>query len=338
MDVLAALALIAALYHCINHAAFKSLLFLVTGSVLHATRSRSLGHLGGLIRRMPWVATFGLIGTLAIAGLPPLNGFVSEWLLLQAFLFTPGLPNSWLNMLVPVATAALVLASALAAYVMIKFYGVVFLGQPREENLRDARDASGWERAGFVWLAGACVVLGLVPVATIGELDRVSVLLVGARLSDNMAHSGWLFVTPVSAERASYSPTLFLLGIVGAVLVAFLLVRWIYHGRVRRGPAWDCGFPQQTPRMQDTAEGFGQPIKQIFEPFFRIERHIPKAADDKPYYWSRTEDRLWYWLYLPVSRTAQWLSGIVGFMHHGRIHLYLVYSFATLLALLLLIR
>jgi hypothetical protein len=90
--------------------------------------------------------------------------------------------------------------------------------------------------------------------------------------------------------------------------------------------------------MQDSAEGFGQPIKQIFEPFFRIERHVPKPADDKPYYWSRTEDRLWYWLYLPVSRATEWLSGIVGLMHHGRIHLYLVYSFATLLALLLLIR
>src|SRR5205814_7637317 len=92
MGSLAALPLTAALYHCLNHAFFKSLLFLATGSVLHATKERSLGKLGGLIHRMPWVAWLALVGTLAIAGLPPLNGFVSEWLLLQAFLFTPGLP------------------------------------------------------------------------------------------------------------------------------------------------------------------------------------------------------------------------------------------------------
>src|SRR5574341_237575 len=111
MGMLAALALTAMLYHCINHAFFKSLLFLCTGSVLHATRERSLGKLGGLIHRMPWVAWCALIGTVAIAGLPPLNGFVSEWLLLQAFLLTPGLPQSYLNMLVPVAAAVVALTA-----------------------------------------------------------------------------------------------------------------------------------------------------------------------------------------------------------------------------------
>ena len=132
--LLAAIALTASLYHALNHAFFKSLLFLATGSVLHATKERSLGKLGGLIHRMPWVAWLALAGTLACAGLPPLNGFVSEWLLLQAFLFTPSLPQSFVNMLVPLAAAALVLAAALAAYVMVKFYGVIFLGRPREPN------------------------------------------------------------------------------------------------------------------------------------------------------------------------------------------------------------
>ena len=109
-----------------------------------------------------------LVGTLAIAGLPPLNGFVSEWLLLQAFLLSPGLPNSYLNMLVPVAAAALALAAALAAYVMVKFYGVIFLGQPREAKLvEQAHDIGIWERAGLVWLALGCVLLGLFPVFVI---------------------------------------------------------------------------------------------------------------------------------------------------------------------------
>src|SRR5207344_2913932 len=135
--LLAAITLTAVLYHVLNHAFFKSLLFLTTGSVLHATKERSLGKLGGLIHRMPWVAWLALIGSLAIAGLPPLNGFVSEWLLLQAFLLTPGLPQGYLNMLIPVAAAAVALTAALAGYVMVKFYGVVFLGQPREEKLAE---------------------------------------------------------------------------------------------------------------------------------------------------------------------------------------------------------
>src|SRR5207344_712175 len=156
--LLAAITLTALLYHALNHAFFKSLLFLATGSVLHATHERSLGKLGGLIHRMPWVAWLALVGVLACAGLPPLNGFVSEWLLLQSFLFTPSLPQSFVNMLVPIAAAVLVLAAALAGYVMVKFYGVIFLGRPREANLAYAHDAGPYERAALVWFAAGCVV------------------------------------------------------------------------------------------------------------------------------------------------------------------------------------
>ncbi|TAL91900.1 MAG: hydrogenase 4 subunit B, partial [Rhodanobacter sp.] len=163
MRLLAALALAAALLHTFNHALFKSLLFLATGSVLHATHERSLGKLGGLIRRMPWVATLALIGTLALAGLPPLNGFVSEWLLLQAFLTTPSIPHAFINMIVPLGAAVVVLTAALAGYVMVKFYGVVFLGQPREPSLMQAQDAGWLERIGLAWLALGCILIGVFP-------------------------------------------------------------------------------------------------------------------------------------------------------------------------------
>jgi formate hydrogenlyase subunit 3/multisubunit Na+/H+ antiporter MnhD subunit len=170
-NALAALALTATLYHSINHAYIKRLLFIGTGSILHATGERNMGHLGGLIRRMPWVAATLLIGVLSIAGLPPFNGFISEWLLLQAFLLSPGLPNSHINMLIPVAAAVIALAAALAAYVMVKFYGIIFLGQYREPGLEHAHDAGGWERAGLVWLAAGCVALGLAPVYVVQKLD-----------------------------------------------------------------------------------------------------------------------------------------------------------------------
>lgn len=331
MSSLSALALTAMLYHVLNHAFFKSLLFLATGSVLHATRERALGKLGGLIHRMPWVSWLSLVGVLAIAGVPPLNGFVSEWLLLQAFLLTPGLPHNYLNMLVPVAAAAVVLAAALAGYVIVKFYGVVFLGQPREPRLAQARDAGGWERTGLAWLAAACIALGLAPVSVIGMLDQVTRQLIGHGLGNA---ASWLFLAPINPNRASYSPLLFLAVVILVTLAGWYAVRFFYHGRYRRAPAWDCGFPGQTSRMQDTAEGFGQPVRQVFEPFFRMTRELPSPSDRSPRYRVTVEDHLWYWIYRPIGALANRTSVIVGRLQQGRISVYLLYSFFTLILLL----
>ncbi len=331
-NALAALSLTAALYHSLNHAFFKSLLFIGTGSILHATGERNMGLMGGLIRNMPWVAVLMLVGVLSISGLPPFNGFVSEWLLLQAFLLSPGLPNSYINMLIPVAAAVIALAAALAAYVMVKFYGIIFLGQPRGESRGQPHDAGIMERIGMGWLALVCAGLGLAPVFVVHQIDLVTQILVGRGLGN--ASSGWLFLTPVDTERASYSPVYFLLALLVVTLVTALVVRHYYHGRLRRGPAWDCGYPAQTSRMQDTAEGFGQPIRRIFEPFFRIERELPSAFDTHPRYHGRSEDRLWYALYLPIKHVTEKLSSWVSLLQHGRIHLYLTYTFVTLIVLL----
>ena len=336
MAGLAALALTATLYHCLNHAGFKSLLFLATGSVLHATHERSLGKLGGLIHRMPWVAWITLLGILAGAGLPPLNGFVSEWLLLQSFLFTPQLPHGYVHMLVPVAAAAVALTAALAGFVMVKFYGIVFLGQPREEKLAEARDAGTLERIGLLWLAILCLLLGILPVAMIGAIDPVTRMLVGAGLGEATRTGGWFLLAPISGARASYNPALFLLVISVVFALAYLGVRRLYHGRTRRAAPWDCGFPLLNARMQDTAEGFGQPIRQMFEPFFRMERQLPTAFDTAPRYRVTVEDPLWYWLYLPIARAAEFGSRLVTPLQQGRIAVYLLYSFITLLLLLVL--
>ena len=332
MTVLAALALAAALYHCLNHAQFKSLLFLATGSVLHATGQRNLGKLGGLIWRMPWVAALALVGTLAMAGLPPLNGFVSEWLLLQSYLFTPALPHALINMLVPLGMAAVALTIALAAYVLVKFYGVIFLGQAREPALARAQDAGMLERAGLIWLATTCLLLGLFPVTVLGMLDRVNQGLLGTTLGNHAAK--WWSLVPLASQRASYSPLAFALGIVLCVALVCLLVRRLYHGHVRRSVPWACGFDAPTPRMQDTAEGFGQPIRRIFGPFFRIHRQVPTPADSAPRYTLELADRWWDWLYMPIARSVETVTRWVGVLQQGRISLYLIYSFATLLILL----
>jgi len=337
MKALAALALTAALYHMLAHAFFKSLLFCSTGAVMHATGERSLGKLGGLIRYMPWVAWPTLIGVLACAGLPPFGGFVAEWLLLQSFLFTTGLPSSFLDMLVPVMAALIALIAALSGYTMVKYYGVIFLGQPREPNLAQAHDAGPWERLGMMWLVVGCVVLGLFPNQIIALLDPVTQRLVGAGLANMVQASGW-FLVPVSIERASYAPALFLLGVLASFGLVFWLVRKFYHGRLRRVPPWDCGYPWQTPRMQDTAEGFGQPIRQIFEPFFRMTRHLPKAFDEQPVYKVTLEDPLWHVLYLPLARLVERVSKVVGMLQQGRIAVYLTYSFVTLIVVLLVVK
>ena len=336
MDALAALALTAALYHVASHALFKSLLFLGTGSVLHATGERNLGRLGGLIRSMPWVAWVTLVGVLASAGLPPLGGFVSEWLLLQSFLFTPGLPNPVLNMLIPVVAALIAMVAALAGYTMVKFFGVIFLGQPREDKLAQAHDAGPWERAGMLWLVAGCVALGLLPVQFIQLIDPVTRQLVSAGLGQAVAGGGWL-LAPVAVERASYGPVIFLLGVAASFALAWLLVRRLYHGRLRRAPAWACGFPWGNARMQDTAEGFGQPIRQMFEPFFRMQRELPTPFDEQPRYRVSIDDHFWHWLYLPVAALVAQVSRLVGLLQQGRIAVYLMFSFVTLIVMLVVV-
>ncbi len=335
LGALAALALAATLYHALNHACFKSLLFLVTGSVLHATRERSLGRLGGLMRSMPWVAWLGLVGTLAIAGLPPLNGFVSEWLLLQSFLFTPTIPQTFANMLIPVGAAVLALVAALSAYVMVKFYGVIFLGQPREPQLAQAHDCGRFERIGLAWLAALCIALGLMPVWVLELLAPVTAMLAGATVEQHGASVLWL--APTAPERASYAPLLFLAGTFGVIAASFLVVRALFRVPIRRAPPWDCGYPAQTPRMQDSAEGFGQPIRHMFGPVFRMRRQLPAPEDTEPRYAVTVEDRFWFGLYEPLARAVQWLAEQIGRLQQGRISTYLLYSFVTLAALLLIV-
>ncbi len=285
--------------------------------MLHATAERNLGRLGGLIRYMPWVAWATLVGVLASAGLPPLGGFVSEWLLLQSFLFTPGLPDPVLNMLIPVVAALIALVAALAGYTMVKFFGVIFLGQPREEKLAQAHDAGPW-----------------LPTQFIGVIEPVARQLGFDGL--HAAGTGWL-LAPMSVERASYGPVIFLLGIAASCALAFGLVRRLYHGRLRRAPAWDCGFPWQTARMQDTAEGFGQPIRQIFEPFFRMQRELPSPFDAHPRYRVTVEDPVWHRLYLPIAGGVAHMARWVGLLQQGRIAIYLLYSFVTLIAMLVVV-
>ena len=332
MRPLAALALTAVLYHALNHAFMKSLLFLGTGAVLHATGERNLGRLGGLIHRMPWVAWLMLVGVLAIAGLPPLNGFVSEWLLLQSFLFAQEVPHTFVNMLLPLGAPVVALAAALAGYVMVKFYGVIFLGQPREPSLARAHDAGRLEKLGLVWLAAGCVLLGLLPVQVVRAFGHVTSQLTGHAVPTTQ---GWAsLLAPLPDREVSYAPLVLLLVIVAVVAITFLTVRLAYRRTVRRAPPWDCGFVRLDARMQDTAEGFGQPIRHIFQSFFHMERQLPSPFDAAPRYRVTVGDRIWRALYEPLGGIVQRVADSVAWLQQGRISTYLLYSFITLVLLL----
>jgi hydrogenase-4 component B len=332
MGAAAALTLVAVMYHALNHAFMKSLLFLGTGAVLHATGERNLGRLGGLIHRMPWVAWLTLIGALAIAGLPPLNGFVSEWLLLQSFLFSYKVPHAFINMLLPLGAALLTLAAALAGYVMVKFFGVIFLGQPREPALQQAHDAGFAERLGLAWLALGCVLLGFFPTTVISSFSIVTQQLGLGELPSSNAP--WWLLVPIPERESSYAPLVFFAVILVVVALAIINVRIFYHQRVRKGDAWDCGFGGLTSRMQDTAEGFGQPIRHLFQPLFFLIRELPRPFDTKPRYRLEIGDRIWRTLYEPLGPLVRRIADKVAWLQQGRIATYLLYSFVTLVVLL----
>jgi hydrogenase-4 component B len=335
MRAAAALTLIAVMYHAMNHAFMKSLLFLGTGAVLHATGERNLGHLGGLIHRMPWVAWLTLVGALAIAGLPPLNGFVSEWLLLQSFLFAHNVPHPFINMLLPLGAALVALAAALAGYVMVKFFGVIFLGQPRESSLRHAHDAGITERLGLSWLALGCILLGLFPTYVISLFSVVTQRLGLGALP--VSDAPWWLLVPIPERQTSYAPLVFFAVILIVVVLSIYGVRLFYHQRIRRGAAWDCGFGGLTSRMQDTAEGFGQPIRHLFQPFFAIHRELPTPFDRAPRYRLEIGDRFWLGLYQPLGVLTRFVADRVAWLQQGRIATYLLYSFVTLVVLLALV-
>lgn len=338
-----ALGLIAALYHALNHGVYKSLLFLGAGSVLHSTGTRSLNELGGLIHRMPAVAFLFLVGALAISALPPLNGFVSEWLMLQTALQAGQLSNGVLRSLVPLIAAMLALAAALTARCFVKAFGIGFLGQPRAraaagDEAGGHADAGPWERLGMTWLALWCVVLGIFPATVIGMLNHVSEAVTGAGLPASALASGVLWLVPSTQAQASYGPFVFLLVIAVVVMITYLAVRVCFHGRLRRAPPWDCGFPAQTARMQDSSEGFGQSIRVIFSPIFRMTGRVPAPDDSQPKFELRVEDKHWHGLYLPIAHLVEALSLKIGTLQQGRISVYLLYSFVTLIALLVFVQ
>jgi hydrogenase-4 component B len=341
--VLAALALTAGLYHTINHALFKALLFLGAGAVLHATHTRNMEELGGLIKRMPQTAFFFLIGAVAISALPPLNGFVSEWLTYQSLLQGFGTTTSLVRLMFPLSGAMLALTGALAAACFVKAFGITFLAQPRSRAAAEAREAAPTMRVGMALLTAACVFLGLFPTLFTSLLNPVIQQLTGeVMFSARLSVANGL----VLGNTQELGGTVSTLGIalLGLCLLPIPLGLWLVFGRrgkLRIGPTWDCGLRGLTPQMQYTATGFSKPIRMIFNALFRPRREVQREYDYSPYFAktlrfeSHIEEAFVTRLYRPLNRAILRMSRRMRALQAGSIQAYLIYIFITLLLLLL---
>ncbi len=333
---LAALGLIAALYHCLNHALFKSLLFLGAGAILQQSREHNLEKMGGLIKRMPVTAFCFLIGCISISALPPFNGFVSEWLTFQTALQGTILTNHILTALIPISAAVLALTGALAAACFVKVYGVCFLGLPRSQNCAEATETAYGPQLSQILLAALCLFFGVFPTWTVSQIENIAQILLPAGMPMATSH-GWLWLTPVSSDVASYGAPMVFLGIGSAWLIVWL---WLHPRRkkmeIRIAPAWDCGFGSLNARMQYTATSFTMPIRRIFRPVWFIAENYQQPGENAPggRYQLKVGDWAWLKIYQPIGRLLLATAKRAALIQGGNIRVYLVYSFFTLLFLL----
>jgi formate hydrogenlyase subunit 3/multisubunit Na+/H+ antiporter MnhD subunit len=334
----AALALTAALFHVFNHAVFKSLLFFGSGAVLVATGERDMEQLGGLIHRMPRTAIAFLVGCAAISALPPLNGFVSEWLTFQAILLRPDLPQWGLKVMIPTDGALLALAAALAAACFVKAFGVTFLGRPRCAAAARAVEVDRFSLAAMLGFAALCLVAGVLPGLLIDALAPVAHALLGVRMPTQLALP-WISIIPIEAARSSYNGLLIFLFVAATTSLTIFGVHRFASQAVRRAPAWDCGFPDARPATQYTADSFAQPIRRVFgTTLFRAQERVtmPPPGDMAPARIEKTlHDPIWETLYLPVARGVAWAAEVMNHLQFLTIRRYLGFVFAALVALLL---
>lgn len=334
----AALALTAALLHALNHTLFKSLLFFGAGAVLGATRERDIEQMGGLIHRMPRTSLAMLAGSAAISALPPLNGFVSEWLMFQAVLVSPQLPQWGLKFIVPAVGAMLALAAALAAACFVRAYGIAFLGRPRSDAARKATETDGWSLAAMALLVVLCLLAGIVPGLLIDAVAPVTMLLTTAQMP-LQSTDPWLSIVPIDESRSSYNGLLVLVFISLSAAAAAVAIHKLATKSLRRAPPWDCGFPDPSPSTQYTAASFGQPIRRVFgTTVFRASEHVdmPAPGQTRPaVYQARVHDVIWEGLYAPIARGVDVLARALNTAQFLTIRSFLSLVFVALILLLL---
>jgi formate hydrogenlyase subunit 3/multisubunit Na+/H+ antiporter MnhD subunit len=338
MTSAAALSMTAALFHVFNHALFKSLLFFGAGAVQHATGERNIERLGGLNRRMPQTAFAFLAGCLAISALPPLNGFVSEWLTFQAILLSPRLDAWALKLMVPTVGALMALAAALAAACFVRVYGIAFLGRPRTPAADAAGETDLFSRAAMMVLVALCLGAGVVPGLVIDALAPAAQTTVGGRLEPQLSLA-WRTIVPIAETRSSYNGALVLAFITASAALCALVIHQFASRQARQAPAWDCGAPDPSPVTQYTAASFAQPIRRVFATSLLGARErvdMPAPGDLRAAHFEAVvRDPVWESFYAPVARLVGFAADRLNRLQFLTIRLYLSLVFFALIGLLL---
>jgi hydrogenase-4 component B len=317
LEAIAFLALAGALFHTLNHAIFKSLLFMTSGSIVNATGTRNIEEMGGLIKRMPKTALLFLIGAVSISALPPFNGFVSELMIFQAFFQTTALANPFLETILIASLAVFALTSALAAACFVKAFGITFLALPRSPEAKEAKEAPKLMIIGPLLLAVLCVALGVFSLQLFGALGYSfplpNMLFIGAALA-------------------------------GFYLFTFFALSEFASRRERIAETWGCGFPVQTPKMEYTASGFSEPIVTILKSIFRTQKKSERNYyDDKNVVFKDGkaeihllnffEERIYY----PTANAIRKISLKVNNIQRGDVDLHIAFAFVTIVVFLLII-
>ncbi len=338
LQAAAAIAMAAALLHALNHSWFKSLLFLGAGAVLHATGRRDFDSLGGLVHRMPRTAVLFLVGAFAIAAMPPLNGFVSEWLLFQAVLAGHALQEPALRFLTPAVGAMLALSSALAAACFVRAFGATFLGRPRSEEAASAHDAPLMAQLAMGLLATLCVLGGLLGAPLVVSLAPVLEMTAGGRLPVATDGSTPFSLIPFDVARSVYDAPIIFMFVVGSTLLTIALVHRVSSRRTRRAPPWDCGYPEASPITQYSASSFGQPLRRVYGSTMLGATEtvdMPAPGDMRAARLDvRTTDYIWRWLYVAPADALMAASIRLNFIQYLSIRRYLVAMFLVLVILL----
>jgi hydrogenase-4 component B len=317
LEAIAFLALAGALFHTLNHAIFKSLLFMTSCSIVNATGTRNIEEMGGLIKRMPKTALLFLIGAVSISALPPFNGFVSELMIFQAFFQSTALNNPFLELILIAALSMFALTSALAAACFVKAFGITFLALPRSEAAKAAKESSKLTIIGPAILATLCAALGVLSLQLFGVLGfSVSI------------------------------PNMLFIGVIlsGFYVFTYAALREVANRRERIAETWGCGFPAQTSKMEYTASGFSEPIVTILKSIFRTQKESQRNYyDDKGVIFKDGKAELHLVnffeerLYMPTAAFIRKISLKVNNIQRGDVDLHVAYAFATIVVFLLII-
>lgn len=339
--VLAVLGMLGAMYHTLNHAMFKGLLFLGAGSIIYRAHTRNIEELGGLARSMPYTGLAFLTGAMAICALPPLNGFVSEWYTYQA-LFTMGHQGEFLMRFIgPIAIVMLTLAGALAAMCFVKLYGISFSGVPRSEHAAHATEAPAPMVFAIVLLALACIVLGVGAAWIAPAIAGVATAITGGPVVQVAQGS---LIVPGSSTQSALSMPLLTILLIALPFVPVIMGAMLKGSRLPRrheGDAWACGYIHDA-KMVISSEGFAQPMRFMFKPLFRLReilnpaRSLDACLSASINGAARSEAVIDTYIITPILRVAHWLGGWIQWLQHGDFRVYCLYVVAALVVLLLL--